>query len=66
MNLNRTFSHVFNFQTEIHDIYYYVTVNINILYPSYTFLQYLDVQQNKNMYYEKFGLFICSINDISC
>ena len=31
MNSNRTFSHVFNFQTERRDVYYYVTANISIL-----------------------------------
>ena len=34
----------FHFQTEIHDVYYYITVNVTILYYYYTCVQYLDVQ----------------------
>ena len=35
----------FHFRTEIHDAYYYITVNVTILYYSNTCVQYLDVQR---------------------
>ena len=45
MNSNTTFAHVFfHFRTEIHHVCYYITVNVTILYYSYTCAQYLDVQ----------------------
>ena len=45
MNSNPTFPHIFfQFRTEIHDVYYYITVNVTILFYSYTCVQYLDVQ----------------------
>ena len=44
MNSNTTFAHVFYYsQTEIHDVYYYITVNATVLYYSYTCVKYLDV-----------------------
>ena len=44
MNSNTKFTHFFHFRTEIHDLYYYTTVNVTILCYSYTCVQYLDVQ----------------------
>ena len=35
---------LFHFPTEIHDVYYYIAVNVTILYYSYTCVQHLDVQ----------------------
>ena len=39
-----TFAHVFHCWTEMHGVHYYITVNVTILYYSYTCVQYLDVQ----------------------
>ena len=45
MNSNTTFAHVFfHFRTEIHDVCYYITVNVTVLYYSYICGQYLDAQ----------------------
>ena len=45
MNSNTTFAHVFvHFRIEIHDVCYYITVNVTVLYYSYICVQYLDVQ----------------------
>ena len=45
MKSNTTFAHVFfHFRTEIHDVYYYITVNVTVRYDSYICVQYLDVQ----------------------
>ena len=45
MNSNTTFAHVFfPFRTEIHDVCYYITVNVTVLYYSYICVQYLDAQ----------------------
>ena len=44
MNSNTKLTHFFHFRTEIHDLYYYITVNVTILCYSYTCVQYLDVQ----------------------
>ena len=34
----------FNFRNEMHDLCYYITVNVTILYYSYTCVQCLDIQ----------------------
>ena len=43
-NSNKTFAHVFHCRTEMHDVHDYITLNVTILYYSYTCVQYLDVQ----------------------
>ena len=45
-NSNTTFAHVFHCRTEMHDVHDYITLNVTILYYSYTCVQYLDVQIN--------------------